>query len=159
MTNYFFIILFILILSFGKNQNYCDKSQDCQNCTFCHEHIDNVCLCNFENGYCKHENGFYFSKDFLRHYNGCIKNNGKNISICGAVSNIEIYDKDIKIDYYSKYPNLLCYNNISYLFNDDRNINIIIKKYPNSKFYLYLIASNNEIFEYSFLLFNSTDIE
>ena len=157
MTNYFFIILFILILPFGKNQNYCDKSQDCQNCTFCHEHIDNVCLCNFENGYCKHENGFYFSKDFLRHYNGCIKNNGKNESMCGGISNIELYDKYLYLNLHPIYPNLLCYYNFNYLFIDNRIINITLGKfYSKYKFYIYLITSNNEIFEYSYLSFNSS---
>ena len=164
MRNYFFIMIFVLIeLSLGQNQIYCNKSLECENCKFCHYDTENICSCSFKNGYCIYQNGIYFSKQFLRNYDGCIENNGIYSSECGN-SNIELYDKEIKIDITSSfYSNVLCYYNIINLANDNSNISIRLERttfeYP--KFYLYLrpLYLDNEVIVYTYQSLNSNNYE
>ena len=164
MNNKFFIILFILIkLLFGQNQSYyCDKYNECENCTFCHENNTDYCSCNFNNGYCIYGEGVYFSKEFLNHYDGCIKDNGNYTNICGD-SDIELIDgeKNIIISSTSS-SNIVCYYNFIYLGSDNKNISIRLQRsniiYP--KFYLFLMNYiDDEIIVHTYQTFNTTNYE
>ena len=159
-----FIILFILIeLSFVKNQIFCDKSQECHNCSWCGAVNKDYCSCNFDNGYCNYENGKYFSNEFLYNFDGCIKNNGNLTNICGN-SDIELEGGETNIHIPSGInPNILCYYNFKYIGNDNnKNMSISLRRasidYP--KFYIYLMNNtNNEMITYTYESIGTTNFE
>ena len=159
-------IIFILILfelSFGQNLSlYCDKFQDCENCTLCHEVNKDYCSCNFNNGYCIYGDGVYFSKEFLQHYDGCIKSNGNSTNACEN-SEIELNNGETTIQISSTFsPNVLCYYNFKYLGSNNVNMSITLQRrsiqYP--KFYLYIMNYiNDDIVIYTYQSFDTTDYE
>ena len=164
MNSIVVMLLFILFeLSFGQNLSYyCDKSQECENCTLCHEANENYCSCNFNNGYCIYEDGVYFSKEFLKYYDGCLKSNGNSTNICGN-SDIELNNGETTIQISSTFSsNLLCYYNFKYLGSDNLNMSITLQRpsirYP--KFYLYLMNyKNDDINIYTYQSINTNNYE
>lgn len=160
-----FIILFILIeLSFGQNQVYfCNKTQECDNCIMCNEVNKDYCSCNFDNGFCIIENGLYIVNEFLYNFDGCIKNNGNLINICGN-SDIELEGGETTIHIPSEInSNTLCYYNFKYIGNDNnKNMSISLRRartdYP--KFSIYLLNNtNNEMISFKYNTINSNNYE
>ena len=148
MKYFIYILLFYIkiCISFGQTNNYCDLTQQCNNCQICGEDTQNYCSCNLYNVYCYNEvpDNLTILSDFLLKYDGCLSSNGNMEKICGA-SNIYMDEQNNKtiINFESSYStNFFCYYNIkknnSNINNGNNNINILIKKEGNEDIYFNL---------------------
>ena len=160
--NYLFIIYMLIKISIEIN--YCDKSQQC-NCTFCHKDKkeEDICSCNFQNGYCLYENGIYFYKDFLYYYDGCLENNGNNTYIYGE-SNIAL-DNGYKIINFisTNSSSLLCYYNFINLGSQNNSISIRLQRtnIGHPAFYIFLVIYdiNKSVISHTYKNITSNNFE
>ena len=150
-----FITAFLFKLLIGySTQIFCDKSQNCSDCSICGLNTRNYCSCNFSNAFCKNEGykNYTFLPNFLYNYDSCSMNNKLNADECG--------DNELNIDIGKNYTikispndndnsNMYCVYTIKKITSNNNNLDIIIKnegtKYIELNLYLVLYLTNNDI--------------
>ena len=131
MKSLFFLLLLITIIVFSICQNYCNLFDYCNNCSYCGI-TSYRCNCSFYNGYCLSENSnqLLYSRDFITNYDGCYRNEGDLLQICGEtyiyIKNGE--SKSLNFNSTNKF-NFFCYYKV--INQDSLNLTLKIQKKGN----------------------------
>lgn len=135
MKYLFLLFLLIIIIKFSKLQNYCDRYNICNNCSYCGINNGDKCTCNFYNGYCfnGNSNQLVYDREFITNFDGCYRNEGDMLEICGEsfiyIKSGEIYT--LKLNPTNIY-NFFCYYRVmKQEFNPISNLKIRIEKNGN----------------------------